>query len=53
MDQLIISDKIKSHYPYIKDYNKFMFNKTKNTFVNVAYNVLAMKEFWQNIKKYV
>ena len=29
MDLLIISDKIKSHV-YIKDFNKFMFNKTKN-----------------------
>ena len=27
---LIISDKIKSHYMYIKDFDKFMFNKTKN-----------------------
>ena len=30
MDLLIISDKIKSHYVYIKDFNKFMFNKTKD-----------------------
>ena len=30
MDLLIILDKIKSHYLYIKDFNKFMFNKTKN-----------------------
>ena len=30
MDLLIISDKIKSHYAYIKDFNKFMCNKTKN-----------------------
>ena len=30
MNLLIISDKIKSHYVYIKDFNKFMFNKTKN-----------------------
>ena len=29
MDLLIISDKIKSHV-YIKDFNKFMFNKTQN-----------------------
>ena len=25
----MISDKIKSHYVYIKDFNRFMFNKTK------------------------
>ena len=30
MDSLIISDKIKSHYVQIKDFDKFMFNKTKN-----------------------
>ena len=30
MDLLIISDKIKSHYLYLKDFNKFMSNKTKN-----------------------
>ena len=30
MDFLMISDKIKSHYFYIKDFNKFICNKTKN-----------------------
>ena len=30
MDLFIISNKIKSHYVYVKDFNKFMFNKTKN-----------------------
>ena len=30
IDLLIISDKIKSHCVYIKDFNKFMFIKTKN-----------------------
>ena len=30
IDLLIISDKIKSNYVYIKDINKFMFNKTKD-----------------------
>ena len=30
MDLLIISDKIKSHYMYIKNLNEFMFNKAKN-----------------------
>ena len=30
LDFLIISDKIKSHYVYIKDFNKFIFSKTKN-----------------------
>ena len=30
MDLLLISDEIKSHYVYIKDFNRFACNKTKN-----------------------
>ena len=30
MDLLLISDENKSHYVYIKDFNRFVFNKTKN-----------------------
>ena len=30
MDLLLISDENKSHYAYIKDFNRFMCNKTKN-----------------------
>ena len=30
MDLLLISNEFKSHYVYIKDFNRFMFNKTKN-----------------------
>ena len=30
MNLLLISDKFKSHYVYIKDFDRFMFNKTKN-----------------------
>ena len=40
MDLLLISDKNKSHYVYIKDFNRFMCNKTK-----VVYNVLVVKKF--------
>ena len=29
MDLLLISDKFKSHYVYIKDFDRYMFNKTK------------------------
>ena len=29
MDLLLISDKFKSRYMYIKDFDRFMFNKTK------------------------
>ena len=30
MDLLLLIDDDKSHYVYIKDFNKFMFCKTKN-----------------------
>ena len=30
MDLLLISDEFKSHYVYIKDFDRFMFNKTKS-----------------------
>ena len=48
MDILLISNKNKSHYVYIKDFNRFINNKTKNKkniFANVVYNVLVAKKF--------
>ena len=55
MDLLLIFEENKSHYVYIKDFNRLMFNKTKNkiknTFVDIVYSVLVLKKFWQNIKK--
>ena len=33
----------KSHYVYIKDFDRFMFHKTKNTFARVVYSVLVVK----------
>ena len=30
MDLLLVTDGDKSHYDYIKDFDKFMFHKTKN-----------------------
>ena len=30
MDLLLLIDNDKSHYVYIKDFNRFMFHKTKN-----------------------
>ena len=49
MDLLLISDKFKSHYVYIKGFDRFMFNKTKykgkNTFVRIVDSVLVMKRF--------
>ena len=52
----MITNENKSHYVYIKDFNRFMCNKTKNKnkkhFYNV-YNVLVVKKFWQNIGEFV
>ena len=46
MDLLLLIDD-KSHYVYIKDFNRFMFHKTKvktkNGFVEVVYSVLVVK----------
>ena len=53
MDLLLIIDKNKSHYMYIKDFDRFMFHKTKNTFAKVVYSVLVVKIFWTIIKKFV
>ena len=49
MDLLLIKNEDKIHYVYIKDFNIFMFHKTKHkkhTFADIAYNVLVVKEFW-------
>ena len=43
MDLLLLIDDNKSHYVYIKDFNRFMFHKTKNTFAKVVYSVLVVK----------
>ena len=45
MDLLLLIDNDKSHYMYIKDFNRFMFRtkqkmKIKNGFVKVVYIVL-------------
>ena len=49
MDLLLITDENKSHYVYIKDFNRFTCNKTKNKnkniFANVVYSVLVVKKF--------
>ena len=46
MDLLVKSDENKSHYMYIKDFNRFMCNKTKikikNIFANIVYSVLVV-----------
>ena len=46
MDLLLLIDNDKLHYVYIKDFNRFMFHKTKknkNGFVKVVYSVLVVK----------
>ena len=47
MDLLLEINENKSHYEYIKDFDRFMFQKTttttKNTFAKVVYSVLVVK----------
>ena len=49
MDLLLISNEFKSHYVYIKDFHRFMFNKTKNRnkniFESVVYSVSLVKKY--------
>ena len=47
MDLLLLINDDKSHYVYTKDFNTFMFHKTKNKikngFAEIVYNVLVVK----------
>ena len=48
MDLLFLIDDNKSHYVCFKDFNRFMFHKTKNQkpkngFAEIVYNVLVVK----------
>ena len=52
-DLSLITDDDKPHYVYIKHFDRFMFHKTKNTFVRVVCSALVVKMCWQNIKKVV
>ena len=49
MDLLLISSENKSHYVYFRDFNRFMFNKTKDRnkkiYADVVYSVLVGKKF--------
>ena len=49
MGLFLINQENKSHYVYIKVYNRFMFikakHKTKNTFADIVHNVLVVKGF--------
>ena len=44
---LLVIDEKKSHYVYIKDFDRFMFQKVKNKnkkyFARVGYSVLVVK----------
>ena len=57
MDSLLLIDNDKSHYVYIKEFDRFMFHKTKsknkNGFVKGVYSVLVAKMCLQNINKIV
>ena len=46
---------MKTSHIHIKDFDKFMFHKTKikNTFVKVVYSVLVVKLFGTIIKKFI
>ena len=50
VDFLLLIDDGTSHCVYIKDFNRFMFHKTKvktkNGFVEVVYSVLVVKIYW-------
>ena len=47
MELLLLINDDKSHFVYIKDFNTFMFHKTKNKikngFAEVVYSVLVVK----------
>ena len=56
IDLLFLTDESKSHFVYIKDFDRFTFHKTKNkknAFIKVVYSVLVIKMCWQSIKKFV
>ena len=50
MDLLLLIEANRSHYIYIKDFNRFMFHKMKkkkkNGFVKFVYNALVVKISW-------
>ena len=47
---LFITEEDKSHYVFIKDFNRLMFSrtniKTKNTIVCLAYKILPQKKYY-------
>ena len=57
IDLLLINDENKSRYVYIKNFNRFMFNKTKHKnkkrFCKYCFQCLVVKQSCKNIEKYV
>ena len=54
----MITDENKSHYIYIKDFNRFMCNKTKNKnkkhfYKSIVYSILIVQKSCKSIKKLV
>ena len=43
MDLWLLNDDEKSHYVCIKDFDRFMFHKTKNGLIKIVYSVLVVK----------
>ena len=57
MDLLLVIDGNKSHYVYVKDFDRFMFHKTENKnkkyFCKSCLQCFISKNVSQNIKKFV
>ena len=57
IDLLLVVDENKSHYLYIKDLDRFMFQRTKNKnkkyFCKSCLSVLVTNMYGQNMKKFV
>ena len=55
MDLLLLNDGDKSHYLYIKDFNRFMFHKTKNKnkkwFCRSCLQCFSSKNVWTKHKE--
>ena len=49
LNLFLITEKDRSHYVFIKDFNRLMFSKTKhkikNTFVCHVYKILVLKKY--------
>ena len=56
IDLLLLADENKSHYVYIKNFDRLCFSKRRikpeNSFEKVVYSVLVVKMCCQSIKKF-